>query len=289
VPTVSGVIVHLPGRDISLCVRDWGGSGPPVLLLHGLASNSRIWDLTAPLLATGFHVIAVDLRGHGQSDRPEDAYGFADTTADLSALLPALGVERPFLAGHSWGASVALDFAAAQPGVVTALALVDGGFIQLADRLPWEEAERIMRPPNIDGVPLETFLGFMRNWPQFRDSWNDDLADMFLSNFEVRDEKVYRRLPIPQHMQIARAIYDFRARDLLARLPCPAFAISCHREPSNEAERQWQSHRSDGLERLSRQAPWVRVHVMEHTIHDVPVQRPAELAGLLAAFFRSVA
>jgi pimeloyl-ACP methyl ester carboxylesterase len=60
--------------------------------------------------------------------------------------------------------------------------------------------------------------------------------------------------------------------------------ISCHREPTNPAEREWQSHRSEALARLKEAAPSVRVQVMEDTIHDVPVQRPNELAAAIRSF-----
>ncbi len=285
-PTVEGEFVDLSGRGIRLHYRDWGGAGETVLLLHGLSSSSRIWDWTAPLLTGDFRVIALDLRGHGLSDCPDDGYDFGSVSVDVGAFLEAVGVEKAVMVGHSWGGSVALHFAAANPDAATALVMVDGGFISLSERLSWEEAERVMRPPEIDGVPVETFVGFMRKLPQFAGRWNDELADMVLANFDVRDGGIYRRLSIPNHMKIARALYGFNARDRLSRLPCPALAISCRREPVNDAERQWQEYRSHGLARLAEIAPSVRVHVMEDTIHDVPIQRPEELVSAILEFVK---
>ena len=71
-PPATGGAVPLdrsvPGDGVRLHARDWGGDGPPVILLHGLASNCRIWDGVAPLLAAaGFRTVAVDQRGHGES------------------------------------------------------------------------------------------------------------------------------------------------------------------------------------------------------------------------------
>src|SRR5215217_6876525 len=69
----------VPGDGVSLHARDWGGGGGrPVALLHGLASNARIWDGVAPRLAgAGLRVVALDLRGHGASDQPGSGYDFA--------------------------------------------------------------------------------------------------------------------------------------------------------------------------------------------------------------------
>ena len=286
-PTVSGKFADLPGRGSRLHYRDWGGAGETLLLLHGLSSNSRIWDLTAPLLTDRFRVVAVDQRSHGLSDRTDDGYGFEGLSADIEVFLQVLGIGNPVLVGHSWGASVALHFAVSHPDSVRALVMVDGGFIDLSQFMPWDEAQRVMLPPDIDGTPVETFIEFMRKWPQFQRIWSEELAGMMLSNFDVKEGKIYRRLTIPDHMKIAQALYDLNAGELLARLTCPALALSCHRDPANPAEREWQSYRNEALARVKETAPLVRVQVMEDTIHDVPIQRPQELAAALLGFLGS--
>jgi pimeloyl-ACP methyl ester carboxylesterase len=82
-------------RGITLHCLDWHGEGTEVLLLHGLSSSARIWDLTAPLLVPQFRVLAADQRSHGLSDRPDEGYGFDDTAADVIALIDALGSSAP--------------------------------------------------------------------------------------------------------------------------------------------------------------------------------------------------
>src|SRR5579884_2465458 len=96
------------GEDVS------GATSPtPLLLLHGLASASRIWDLVAPILAQDRRVIALDQRGHGRSEKPDTGYDFATIVADDVAAAAKLGLgERYAVAGHSWGANVALELAA---------------------------------------------------------------------------------------------------------------------------------------------------------------------------------
>ena len=142
-----------------------------------------------------------------------------------------------------------------------------------------------MRPPEIDGTPVETFVGFMRRWPQLRDIWSDQLRDMVLANFDVREDgTIARRLTIENHMKIAHAIFDMRPADRLASLACPLLVISCQQEPTNDEARRWQKFREDGLETLGRVAPDARVVVMKDTIHDVPIQRPEELAKQISDF-----
>ena len=137
----------LPERGgLRLHYLDWGGAGLPIVILHGLSSSAHIWDLMAPVLADKHRVIAVDQRSHGQSDRPEDGYDFRNTTADVAALIRELGLERPVVAGHSWGANVALQLAHDYPDLVRGIVLVDGGFIERSKDANWEEAEKEMRP-----------------------------------------------------------------------------------------------------------------------------------------------
>ena len=272
------------GGSLRVHYRDWDGAGTPVVLLHGLSSSCRIWDLTAPLLAREFRVVAVDQRGHGLTDRPDSEYTFAEVCADLDALLLALRFDRPILVGHSWGAGVALQFAADQPERVAGLVLVDGGMTEISARLTWEQAEKVMRPPVIDGVPVERFVGFARSWPFVRDIWSPQFQEMLLANFLVDDGKVYRRLTMENHMKVVRAIYDQKPTDLYPRVRAPVLLVPAEREPDNDQERAWQAAREKGLEAAQRLLPEARLVVMKDTPHDVPVFRPEHLARAIKGF-----
>src|SRR5213593_3411532 len=109
-----------------LAVREWPGEGPSILLLHGLASSSHIWDLVAPRLAPRFRVVAYDLRGHGLSGKPSSGYGFDRMVADAVAVIRALRLRKPVAVGHSWGANVALQLAVDRPRLVSRVVLIDG-------------------------------------------------------------------------------------------------------------------------------------------------------------------
>ncbi len=272
------------GGPLRLHCRDWGGEGRPLLLLHGLASNARIWDLMAPHLASRFRAIALDQRGHGLSDKPDRGYDFVEVTADLAAFVEALGLERPIIVGHSWGASVTLQFAAEYPEAVAGLVLVDGGFAAMAEHIAWEKAEKMMTPPAIDGMPVEDFIRLARNWPDIKELWSEQLQEMLLSNFQVSDGRIYRRLPIDKHMQIARANWEQRPEHLWGRLACPALLVPAIREPRDQREGMWLKAKLRGIEVAQEKLRACRVLRMEDTIHDVPLQRPRELAEVIAEF-----
>ena len=97
------------GRRIS--ALEWGGAGQAVLLLHGITSSARTWWRTGATLAQrGYHVYALDLPGHGQSDETDD-HRIEALAGLVSEAVAPLGLERPHLIGHSWGGAVALALA----------------------------------------------------------------------------------------------------------------------------------------------------------------------------------
>jgi pimeloyl-ACP methyl ester carboxylesterase len=100
---------------VRLAVRDSGGGGKPVLLIHGLGFGQRSWDRVAPRLGTSLRVVIYDQRGHGASDASDD-YSRAAFNADLATVLDQLMLEDAVLVGHSLGAVVAVEYASTHPG-----------------------------------------------------------------------------------------------------------------------------------------------------------------------------
>ncbi len=103
------------------------GSGPPVVLIHGLVNSSRHWESVALRLADSYRVIAPDLLGHGDSARPRGDYSIGAHAASIRDLLSAIGVERATIVGHSLGGGVAMQFFWQFPQRVERLALVSSG------------------------------------------------------------------------------------------------------------------------------------------------------------------
>ena len=149
--------------------RDWGGSGRSLVLLHGLASTCRIWDLVAPILSEDYSVVALDQRGHGESAKPEEGYHFAAVAHDLLGFIRGTGLDRPIIVGHYWGGDVALEFSVAYPSAASGLCFVDGGMIEPSARYPSLEETRVqMAPPVLTGMTVDQFLERIRNGNQAR-------------------------------------------------------------------------------------------------------------------------
>ena len=119
--------VRVPASDgLSLHVLEWSREGTPLVFVHGFGNDAHIWDDAAPAVATYYRTLAIDLRGHGDSDRdPECRYDYEFHVADLEAVLAKLGVERLVLVGHSLGGRVGTLFAGRHPDRMAGLVIVD--------------------------------------------------------------------------------------------------------------------------------------------------------------------
>nr|WP_234943697.1 alpha/beta hydrolase [Sinorhizobium meliloti] len=110
--------------------------GVPILLLHGFTDSARSWSFTAPYLATGFRVIAPDLRGHGHSDQPEGCYTISEMANDVRLLMVALDLAPCHVVGHSLGGRLVQALAERWPHLVRKIILMSTS-AALGERRGW--------------------------------------------------------------------------------------------------------------------------------------------------------
>ena len=133
------------------------GSGPALLLIHGVGCNSKSWEPVHAKLAQRFTVIAPDLLGHGESDKPHADYSLPAFANGMRDLLAVLGIDRVTVVGHSFGGGVAMQFAYQYPELVERIVLVNAGGVSkdvsLALRLAampmGAEALAMLRAPGV--------------------------------------------------------------------------------------------------------------------------------------------
>ena len=228
---------YASANGLRLHYRDWGGSGQPLVLLHGLASTCRIWDLVAPILAEDFSVVALDQRGHGLSDKPDHGYDFASVSRDLREFVREMGMEQPLVVGHSWGGSVALEFAVRYPELPMGLCWVDGGMIEISGRpgATLENAKQEMAPPSFEGVTTAQLLERART-RRWLGAMDERLEGTLLANFRVLDDGTIRaRLSRENHMRIIEALWVHRPSELYARVRQPVLIMPARRAGDQSA------------------------------------------------------
>lgn len=122
---------RVPSGDIEIAVTEHGPTdGVPILFIHGFPDSARLWRNQIPVLAdAGYRALAPDVRGYGQSDKPEDvgAYAMSALAGDMVAVLDDAGVEKAHVVGHDWGAAIAWYLAIASPERVRSLVALSVG------------------------------------------------------------------------------------------------------------------------------------------------------------------
>ena len=274
---------------VALHVRMWPAEGAGTLLVHGLASSSHIWDLVAPRLArVGLRAVAYDQRGHGRSGKPSSGYGFEHTSADAGAVIRATRLGRPVAVGHSWGANVALELAVRSPRRVRGVVLVDGGFLNLRDRFDWPTARQALAPPNLSGTPLHEFLEMVRYFLRGQVEITPEVEAVFLSLMRVDAHgNIHPRLSRANHLRILRALWEQDALDRLRQVRVPTLVLAVRSAPGTVDSAGFMEEKERAAGAVRAIGDPVRFAWVEG-IHDLPLQRPAALAGRIRRFASSV-
>jgi pimeloyl-ACP methyl ester carboxylesterase len=133
----------VPLREITMHVVEWPGQDPAILYVHGSGMHALRFTAWGELLSPEVRTVAVDLRGHGYSDKPPSGYGVDDHVSDLLELIAALGLDRPIMFGHSLGGSIATFVAEAAGDTVGGLVLLDA---VVGDQAFIESASVVLQP-----------------------------------------------------------------------------------------------------------------------------------------------
>jgi pimeloyl-ACP methyl ester carboxylesterase len=279
-PVAGGVDVDLPGDDIRLRATRWFGDGTPVLFLHGLASQRFFWGPVVRRL-DGLPAVTFDQRGHGDSEQPTTGYDTATIVRDASTALDALGWQKAVVVGHSWGAGTALALAAGQPQRVKAVVAIDGGIGGPRPDRPRDEVRRMLEPPRLAVDPDEVpalLRGYTASF------WSAEVEQAMLPTFGVGDDGLARsRLPFDVHMQIVDALLDAEPESVLAQVTCPAWLVSAEPIAPDDPGAAWTAVKAAGLQKAATLLEQPRLLRWAGAVHDVPLQWPALVAGLVRA------
>ena len=255
---------------------------PVFVLIHGLASNCRMYDGVAAHLADkGYRSISVDLRGHGRSSKPDDGYDFGTVCADIVGLLDGYSLDRAVLVGQSWGGNLVVHAAHAHPDRVLGSVAVDGGTFEMRRRFAtWEDCAGVLAPPRLAGTRaarLEAAIrATNRDWPEsgLRGS---------LSNFEYHDDGTLSPwLTFDRHMKILREMWDHRPSELYPDITRPVLFM-----PADSGLESHTREREEMLEIAQRLISRCRVHWFRPAHHDLHAQHPERCGDVLITNVRN--
>lgn len=221
-------------QGLRLHYVDWGNeAAPPLVLIHGGLDHCRNWDAIARALQPHFHVLAPDLRGHGDSEWARgSSYSLVDNVYDLTQLMGFAKVQAASLVGHSMGGMVALAYAGTYPEMVSRLVVLDGAFLSGAEPRPiaeqmsrWiDQLDRIARHQESTFGTIEEAAKRL----SMRNQRLNEAQALHLAGHGVRKGDDGRFRWKFDHYQRARAPYRLSAADyigLWSRIDCPTLLM----------------------------------------------------------------
>lgn len=284
VPTRAGTEIHIVVRYPEVA------TSPGVVVIHGLASNARMWDGVASVLSERGHpVAAVDLRGHGRSGKPlpssnvasqDTAYGFPVMCLDIDQVMAYLSERdpgawhRPIVVGQSYGANVALELGATRPWAFSGVVCVDGGTIELSESFSdWASCLDFLMPPSFPSTSPEDLENLVRST---HPDWPESGIQGMLANFIVNAQGyVEPCLSLDRHITVLYHLFEHRPSALYPTMSVPVLLIPA--EGSNGHHPDWRKQGAESaLERIPRvELQWIRGD------HDLHAQHPAQVATLI--------
>ena len=237
----------------------------PVVLLHAWGESRRSFDRLLPLLPRTIHAVAMDLRGHGDADKPAAGYTLAEVAADVAAFMDAAGVPSAVLLGSSSGGYVAQQVAVTSPHRVTGLVLV-GSPRSLQGRPPFaDEIDQLTDP--VDAAWVRKTLTW---FPRFR-----QVPQWYI------DGRVQDGVRMPSHVwrEALAGLVSARPPTDVATIMAPTLIVWGARDELLTSEHQ---------QSLAAAIPASRLIVYEDTGHLVLWEQPERVASDLTAFVASL-
>lgn len=289
------------GGDVA--VRDFGGSGTPLLLLHGAGANLVSMQVLAGKLGPRFRAIAVDLRGHGRSG--DGPWEWEAVLGDLDGVCDGLGLTEPAVAGWSLGGMIAALWAERHPlcpaavnldgtppptrpdqcaGIDPAAALADLERLQAAFSAIRDSMARPLTPSDLQAA-LDSQRAMARQY-----GISEDMAtEGFRRNLTTLDGQTWAR-PLPDTLAaLQKAMADLDVISVYRRVKCPLLVVLAtddlpEQQPFHELYAAYRRGLDGRLAAASDANPNLRVTHVEGATHAMVAQRPAEIARLITDF-----
>ncbi|MET9019289.1 alpha/beta hydrolase [Actinopolymorpha sp. NPDC004070] len=288
---------------VPIAVRDFGGSGRPLLLLHGAGANLAAWTSFAPLLTPDFRVVAPDLRGHGRSG--DGPWTWTDALADVEAVADHLGLAEPIVVGHSLGGCLAAWWGRSHPDCPAVVDL-DGhrGAETAPDNYPGLDPDRLARElaalsqlftdqaaamaeplaPKQVAAMREHLLATMTAMGLPAEQANE----VFDRGLVVRDGQTFLRPEAETVRAIRPLLRDGDVLETLYEVRCPTLLCVATKDlPAAQGFGDLMAAYRRGLDRdldrLAAANPAITVNRLD-TSHAMPLEQPALVAGLIREF-----
>ncbi|MHB8626374.1 MAG: alpha/beta fold hydrolase [Aggregatilineales bacterium] len=185
-------------NGLKLHYLDYPGDGQTLILTHGLTANAWSLDPLAKRLSPHFHVVTVDMRGRGLSDKPATGYALTDIASDILGLMDIFGIQQGSVGGHSSGGLLTLFMAATYPDRISKAIMLDAGIMHpKVAELVGPSIARLGKPwPN-----WESYLQTMKQAPEFCGWWDPSVEDYCRADVQINPDGSVVRRASPETIQ----------------------------------------------------------------------------------------
>jgi pimeloyl-ACP methyl ester carboxylesterase len=244
------------------------GHGTPVLLIHGLGSSTLDWEFQIPVLSAHYRVLALDVRGHGRSDKPRERYRMVDFADDVTALIEHLQLPPVHLVGISMGGMIGFQLGVDQPHLLRSLTIVNSA-------------------PEVKAHNLRERLEIAKRWLLARLLPLETLAKALGKLLFPRPEQAELRRKVEQrwprndkraYLASLDAIIGWGVRERLQRITCPTLVISADRDYTPIEHKQ----------AYVTELPDARLQVIDNSRHATPLDQPQRFNTVLLDFLGEV-
>ena len=244
------------------------GSGPAVILIHGLGWDHSLWNPTVERLASCYHVIAADTRGHGATDKPDGPYDMDMFARDYAALVDELGLTGVGIIGLSQGGMIAQKLTLIRPDLVSVLMLISTSCKSDPSLRDNMEARIVAMekagPEAAAGIAAESI---------FSPGWRAANAAALKRFIAWRSA-----MPTVPLNSATRALYDFNLSSDLPRIAVPTLVVAGQEDVLTPPK---------GMQDIASLIPGAEFRLIRHAGHMIPVEQPASLAALLDPFLET--
>jgi len=265
--------IRLKTNQIELQIQEYEQSGEAIIFLHFGGANLMMWQRIIPYFQGSYHLILVDLRGHGKSDKPETGYHMDDMARDVIGMIQHLKLEQAHVIGSSLGAEVGLSMAANYPQMVTSL-VCDGALSsEYGPYSTWEGSESDFEAyvarylEKMQNTPEKIFLSVdalvdNRRGVLEKYGWWNEYADAMerYGAYKLEEGKISQSFRKPARENYMQYYFHYRFEDYYRKVNCPLMMLPGVDVLENEREKA----AMEGLRALASRAEIVEVSGWVH-------------------------
>ncbi|HEU5140596.1 MAG TPA: alpha/beta fold hydrolase [Bacillales bacterium] len=265
---------------------EWGSREKPTLLcLHGMGSSGLSFGEFAHFLTDQFHVLAVDLPGHGKNQYGEEDEAFLPSRLAKRIRKTIDSAGKPiYLAGHSWGAHITLYAAHAYPELLKGMILLDGGYLQQTDLPEGGSLQKELENAEAfyEAVRFPSWDSFIESekaeWPR----WSEELEVASKAQVKEKDGEIRLAAEPPAIRAVLKGVYAEPITEGLSDMKIPLLLLRSTLPVDLEGIRQTASAR------LQTEVPEATVHAVKDTTHDIYRDAPKETAEYIKKWVRQL-